>query len=468
MIKKEEIDLKVKEFKIHRSNVERDYIFGWFLFGLFTISDLKENIFLKGGNALRKCYFENTRFSSDIDLGIPGDINQEILMTEINKVCDFIQNKTKILFSKEENRIDEKFSATDAPIPDLKVYEVRIYFKDFYGDADHLKIKISMDITRFDKVLLPIQNLDLIHPYSDKNQLNCKIRCMKLEEIIATKLKCILQRQHAPDLFDYVYSIKLPESTLNRKELIQTFIKKTIFSKNPHVVKEILIKTQFKYFKEMWTKTIICAKSIMFDVEGAIETFISDMEEIFKIYPNSGLRNFTFFEATLRLPIMEAGRAQTLLKVTYKNEERILEPYSLKYKERKDGTEWEYLYAYKLNGGKSEPGIRSFLAKDFQSIENTEKKFTPQYQIELCKAGEIPEKKYLFDQNKPAKRPKLKNIFNSYLGKIKNEIRYIYECNYCGKKFTKNKNTPIIRKHKTKGGYLCNSVYGYYIDTKYY
>ena len=73
--------------------MERDYIFGWLIFGIFTVSDLKDTIFLKGGNALRKGYFENTRFSTDLDFGIPGDIEKNVLLNEINRVCDFIQEK---------------------------------------------------------------------------------------------------------------------------------------------------------------------------------------------------------------------------------------------------------------------------------------------------------------------------------------------------------------------------------------
>jgi len=75
---------KSKEFEIHPSNVERDYVFGLLLFGLFTQSTLKDSLFLKGGNALRKGYFANTRFSSDLDFGIPGDIAQQRLLDEIN------------------------------------------------------------------------------------------------------------------------------------------------------------------------------------------------------------------------------------------------------------------------------------------------------------------------------------------------------------------------------------------------
>src|SRR5262249_38221183 len=149
-------------------------VFGWLLFGIFTVSFLRDKMFLKGGNALRKGYFVNTRFSGDLDFGINGDISESILLAEINRVCDFVHERAGIDFLNSANLIKEKFPAADAPLPDLKVYEVRVYFKDFYGKPGHVKVRVSMDITRFDKVLLPIQSRPLTHPYSDVAQLACE------------------------------------------------------------------------------------------------------------------------------------------------------------------------------------------------------------------------------------------------------------------------------------------------------
>lgn len=462
MINKNEILAKAKEFEIHEANVERDYVFSWLIFGIFTVSSLKDIIFLKGGNALRKGYFKNTRFSPDLDFGIPGDIPQNILLNEINKVCDFIQKKTGVSFIKEDNKIEEKFLAMESPIPELKVYEVKIYFKDFYGNSEHIKIKISMDITRFDKVLLPIQAVDLIHPYSDTDQVICKIRCMKLEEIIATKLKCLLQRQHAPDLFDYAHSIKLLGGKLNKEEVVKSFVQKTIFQKNPHVLKNILCKTPFDCFKKYWKKSIICAKQSLIEVDEAISLFIADLEILFDIYPDNGFAQFDYFGPELRTPIMKAGREQTLLKIYYKGEERIVEPYSLKYLQRRDGVEREYLYVFNKSGGQNKPGIRSFVAEKIELIENTNEKFIPQFTIELSKAGETPENPYFFDPNKPMPSPRSRKAFG-----ITSGPKYIYQCSYCGRKFIKTKHDSNIRKHKDKNGYPCSGRNGYYVDMKY-
>src|SRR3989344_4720918 len=106
MIEHSEIEAKAKEFEIHPSSVEKDYVFGWLLYGIFTASALKDTIFLKGGNALRKGFFENTRFSSDLDFGIPGDIAQDVLLEEINKICDFIQEKAGVVFVKTDNKVE--------------------------------------------------------------------------------------------------------------------------------------------------------------------------------------------------------------------------------------------------------------------------------------------------------------------------------------------------------------------------
>ena len=80
MITKSEIDAKAQEFEIHTSDVQRDYIYGWILAGLFTNSRLRGRVFLKGGNALRKAYFASTRYSNDLDFGTPGEISSDEVM----------------------------------------------------------------------------------------------------------------------------------------------------------------------------------------------------------------------------------------------------------------------------------------------------------------------------------------------------------------------------------------------------
>lgn len=346
MIDRSEIDQKAKTFAIRPADVERDYVFGWLLFGLFTESSLKDRLFLKGGNALRKGYFENTRYSGDLDFGMTGDVGESALLEEINRVCDFVEKANGVSFVSEQNRVKEKFVPSDGPsaTPNLKVYEVRVYFRDFYGKPGHVKVRVSMDITRYDKTLLPLQQRTLIHPYSDAQQVHCQIPCTKLEEIIATKLKCLMQREHAPDLFDYVYAIKQLGMDLDRGEVVRTFIQKTIFGRNPFLLKSILRDaTPLEFIRATWSVTVVCAQKFAIDVEDAIAAFVGDLELLFAEYSDNGYAQFAYFPAPQRAIIRRAGREQTLLRVQYKGAERLVEPYSLKYMQKRTGEEQEYL-----------------------------------------------------------------------------------------------------------------------------
>lgn len=474
MIESEEIEIQAKLFGIDTSDVQRDYLFGWFLFGLFSISNLKDIIFLKGGNALRKCYFENTRYSSDLDLGIQNDISPDILQTEINKICDFVNSETNIVFNKEQNRVREKFVIEDAASGKLKVYEARIYFRDFYGEAKHIVLKIKLDITRFDKVYLPLQNQALIHPYSDFEKVRGTVKCHKLEEIIGTKLKCILQREHPPDLFDYVYTLFFNNKfAINKGEIVSVFLKKTIFEPSPGVAKNILLNLPMDFFRSFWSRNIVCAKDVLFDVDLAITKFREGIGDIFSIYPDVSYADSYFFPAHYRNSIMQAGRNQTLLKMTYKNRERIVEPYALKYKEAQGKPPREYLFVYEISGGsKDEPGIRSYISENIQSIENTDIKFIVRdgYEIELCKAGEPIKDKY-FTDNDRIKVPKWRKsrvsdsrkILSTYYGGPK----YTYQCSSCLKKIVKKTMDSTIGSHKNKYGGECYGRYGYLVNTKY-
>ena len=199
MINRSEIEARAEDFGIQPVNVERDYVFGWLLVGIYTISHLKDTLILKGGNCFRKAYFENTRFSADLDFSTTSQVNQSLLLDELNKVCDFIQDNAGVIFEKDINRISEKFKIDN----ERQIYEVRLYFKDFYGKQDHIVIHVRLDITEFDRLYLPVQVRHLIHQYSDSDKCRADIRCVKLEEMLATKLKCLLQRRHSLDLYDF-------------------------------------------------------------------------------------------------------------------------------------------------------------------------------------------------------------------------------------------------------------------------
>ena len=470
MITKTEIEAKAEEFAIHQANVERDYVFGWLLTAIYTATDLRTVLILKGGNAFRKAYFETTRFSSDLDFSTEQAIAPEVLSRELNKACDLVQSMTGVVFDTESTRVETKDFVHLRNEPERTIYAIRLYFQDFYGERDNVLISIRMDVTELDRIILPVQTRYLIHPYSDTADCRAEIRCIKLEELLANKLKCLLQRRRAFDLYDYIYSVFIRhELAVNRTEIIDTFLAKTIFRPDPGAAKELLLGLPFEKFKEAWEKYVVAPKQALIQFEDGLRRFKESMEELFG---NSGYRRqpLAYFPAEYRNPIMDAASSTALLRFTYDGVTRLVEPYSLVYKRRQDGVAQEYFYAYDRTGGRnSGPDIKTFLARGVQGIEATEEKFEPRYPIELSKAGEPGVKSYFgapFSGSrvrgaKSTRQPRMRRP-----SRIGSGIVYVLQCSYCLKTFRRSSWTTQLNAHKDKYGNQCYGRMGTIIEQK--
>lgn len=475
MIQREEILEKSKEFGISPNNVQRDYLFGWLLHGIYNKSDLSKHFILKGGNCFRKAYFESTRYSNDLDFSVLSELSKEKIGSELNSVCQSIQDATGIAFEMEKTKIENKRGFE----PSQQILEAKVYFKDFFGNSDRFSISSKLDITQFDKIYLPVQDRNLIHPYSDRESCQASLKCWKLEEMLGTKLKCLLQRQHIADFFDLIYSVFINrELAVEKSEIISTFLKRTIFSPSPTVAKSLLLDLPFGYFKEVWKKYIVCPRQSEFEFDNGLSHFQTLMNELFASFsPNRS--TLAFFPSKFRTPIMEAGQSQTLLKVVYDGIERQIEPYALLFKTRKDGHSEEYWWVYdRIGGATSGPSFKWFVNSKVSSIEKTDVKFEPQQEILLSKSGEAPESPYFYNTSEKRfgiiRRPSIgripqrtRSIYGISRQKNKSGWVYIFQCNYCEKKFRRTKNESVLNEHKDKYGNRCYGRRGYLVDQKY-
>ena len=161
MITDEEIEKKAAEFQLRPIEVQKDYVYGWLLKGLYLRPALAPQLVLKGGNALRKGYLPDTRFSKDLDFSARQKIPLSLLETELKAVCAFVNAQTGVQFV-DKMSVREK----DLAIPEIEALEARLYFKSFYGE-ENLSLRTQLDVTQFDRIYLPVQTRQLIHAYSD-------------------------------------------------------------------------------------------------------------------------------------------------------------------------------------------------------------------------------------------------------------------------------------------------------------
>ena len=78
MIHRREILDIAGTFGLRPQIVEKDYVLGWALAGIYQPLALAESRIFKGGTCLKKCYFETYRFSEDLDftLSDPSHIDR--------------------------------------------------------------------------------------------------------------------------------------------------------------------------------------------------------------------------------------------------------------------------------------------------------------------------------------------------------------------------------------------------------
>lgn len=447
MIDRDEIVNKSEELGVHASNVQRDYVFGWVLAGIFSVSDLRNHLVLKGGNCFRKAYFDAARYSPDLDFATTQSLTQDYIALELNRVCDFIEENSGVQFVKERTRVEAKKGVD----PSKQVHEARLYFRDFFGETSQIVISIRLDVTQFEKIFLPTQVRNLIHPYSDRSLCRAELKCLKLEEMLAAKLKCLLQRRHSADLYDFVCATFInPSIEINQKEVVSTFLKMTIFGSGPGIVKELLYNLPFHIIRGLWQQHLIFPRDGAIEFDSAVNRFKLTVDSMFGALPPMR-GEFAFFPSHLRNPIMEAGYTMTLLRIVYRGFEREVEPYSLKYKVRQDGVAREYLYVYDRSGGRSAPGLKSLIHQGIQGISNTDIEFEPRYEVELSKAGEFFTEPYFRGRSRPR------------FGISLSGPRYVIECSVCGKRFYRKKYSTRLNPHKDTYGNPCFGRIGFLV-----
>jgi predicted nucleotidyltransferase component of viral defense system len=206
MILQKEIREIAMQQGVPKTTIDKDWVLGHVLFGIFSHDVLSTQLIFKGGTCLRKCYFEGYRFSEDLDFTLL-DADFEISLSSLEQIFLDTHQRSGILF-----HIDS--------LTEMLYDNQRVGFKAIvkYWGADHPKNQMVPDHNRWhsyiklefiahELVCFGMDLKKLIHTYSDRSQLNISIPCYQLEEVICEKLRAMLQRKYtAPrDYFDTWY-----------------------------------------------------------------------------------------------------------------------------------------------------------------------------------------------------------------------------------------------------------------------
>ncbi|MFQ6047503.1 MAG: nucleotidyl transferase AbiEii/AbiGii toxin family protein, partial [Gemmatimonadales bacterium] len=162
----------------------------WILAGICRVERLRETLVFKGGTALKKCFFGRYRFSEDLDFStLKGAPAGKALAEAVEESCEAA---AMLLDEYAPVEIVCEPYTEKAPHPGgQEAFAIRCQFPW----QRQLHTRVMLEISFDEPVLKPVQERQVIHEYGEP--LHVTMQVYALEEIIAEKLRAILQHVEA-------------------------------------------------------------------------------------------------------------------------------------------------------------------------------------------------------------------------------------------------------------------------------
>jgi uncharacterized protein len=74
MLRGRDIQTIAGKARIRDTQIEKDYILSWLLWGISQSEVLQQILIFKGGTVLKKAYYRDYRFSEDLDFTLVKDL----------------------------------------------------------------------------------------------------------------------------------------------------------------------------------------------------------------------------------------------------------------------------------------------------------------------------------------------------------------------------------------------------------
>lgn len=167
MSNKAQITQRAARDNVPAATVERDYVLTHVIAGLASIPQ-QHGLVFKGGTALRLCFFEEYRYSADLDFSV--------VTGTIEDAYEVIQ----AALAATGGAIDTLYLTDDDPI--------KIAYQGPLGRERKLKLDIADD-----EIVLNTETIGLIPRWDDMPDQH-GLTVYSLSEITGEKLRCVMQR----------------------------------------------------------------------------------------------------------------------------------------------------------------------------------------------------------------------------------------------------------------------------------
>ena len=197
MLSRAELQRLANRQKVALGILEKDYVLTEVLKALSQVPMLNEDFVFKGGTALRKVYFPNWRYSEDLDFTVKHDMNKEELRQALDAWYHQVEQQSQIRLTTKQLHKADGYARIRSQFLGPLSYPGMIY----------------MDLT-FDEPLClePEYRRVLTDPFTDEQR---KVLVYPLEELLAEKMRSLLERGKSRDYYDVWRLLKEHTSQLN-------------------------------------------------------------------------------------------------------------------------------------------------------------------------------------------------------------------------------------------------------------
>ncbi|MEP7195285.1 MAG: nucleotidyl transferase AbiEii/AbiGii toxin family protein [Saprospiraceae bacterium] len=213
MIKPGEIQLKAREAGVRDQQIEKDYMLSWILQGVAQHEQLSKTIVFKGGTVLKKIYFDDYRFSEDLDFTLHNkDASLSSAQATNEQIFDWFKETFEYVLEEANIRLEtinldfHRDKHEDDPDKESRS-EINFYISyvgPLGGQGNNKKVKV--DISRSEKLEFEPVMQTVLLGYSDLTEH--QLLCYPLEEVLFEKMRTVMQRMQARDFYDIWYLLE--------------------------------------------------------------------------------------------------------------------------------------------------------------------------------------------------------------------------------------------------------------------
>ena len=195
MIKPSEIQQKARSVEVRDQQIEKDYVLSWILNGIAQHKELSKLIVFKGGTVLKKIYFEDYRFSEDLDFTLlENNTPNEQIFSLFSETFEYVKEEANIPLAIIDNNEHD----------DGGINFYISYFGPLGGQGNNKSVKV--DISRSEQLVFAPVMKNVFIGYTDLEEY--QLLCYSLEEVLVEKMRSLMQRMQARDYYDIWYLLE--------------------------------------------------------------------------------------------------------------------------------------------------------------------------------------------------------------------------------------------------------------------